>query len=444
MLPVKAFVDFITQNQLFTGDSKLLAAISGGMDSVLMAHLLKAGNYNFDIAHCNFQLRGDEALDDQEFCRNLAKQLGVNFFTVNFDTLTYAGFNKLSIQMAARQLRYQWFEQLRQEHGFDAVTLAHHQNDTVETILLNLTRGTGIAGMHGILPKTGTLARPMLFMDRDEVVKAVMQNNLAYVEDSSNASVKYARNKIRHEVIPILKELNPNLEKTFDRNLRHFRELEQLLQQRLDKVRNDLFVYEDTDIHLSISKLKNLNPAHLFLYGLLQHYGFNEATIDDLLASLDKHSGRVFEGQGYRIILDRDRLILTPMEIETPGQVNIQPNQLEVFYSNYRLTVLHTPLIIRGNPMAVSVDAEKLIYPLTLRGWQQGDFFYPLGMQGSKKVSDFFINQKIPVFTKNKIPLLVNGDGDIIWVCGYRLDERYKVNENTKKVIIFELYNHER
>jgi tRNA(Ile)-lysidine synthase len=440
MLPVKHFTEFINENKLFSPGSKVLAAVSGGMDSVLMAHLLKVAGYDFSIAHCNFQLRGDEAIADQEFCQNLAQQLRVQFHTVNFDTTAYASEKKVSIQMAARDLRYQWFDQLRQQYNYDVIALAHHQNDTIETILLNLTRGTGIAGLHGILPKNGYLVRPLLFLNREEIQKAVEQSKLHYVEDSSNSSVKYARNKLRHEVIPKLKELNPALESTFENNLRHFRDLETLLELRLAELKKELFIYADDDIYLPIDKVKALDPQRLLLYKLLQEYGFNESTIDDLISSLDKHSGRVFESTHYRLILDRDKIILAPRKQEY-SQVTINEFEHEVEYGDYKVTVLHddSPLIIKDNPLAVSMDARLLVYPLTIRPWQQSDFFYPLGMKTKQKLSDFFIQQKMPLHEKSRVPLLVNGNGDILWVAGYRLNEHYKVTKNTKKVTIFEL-----
>lgn len=444
MLPVKQFTQFIEQNSLFSRGSKVLAAVSGGMDSVLMAHLLKAAGYDISIAHCNFQLRGPEAIADQEFCQNLAQQLRVQFHTINFDTAAYAAEKKVSIQMAARDLRYQWFDQLRQQYNYDVydvIALAHHQNDTIETILLNLTRGTGIAGLHGILPKNGYLVRPLLFLSRDEVQQLIQQNKLAYVEDSSNASVKYARNKLRHEVIPKLKELNPALESTFENNLRHFRDLETLLELRLADLKKDLFIYADNDIHLSINAVKSLNPQRLLLFKLLQQYGFNESTVDDITASLDKHSGRSFESGSFRLILDRDKLILTPKNTGQTDPVHLDQSDHEADYGNYKITLLHddSPLIIKNNPLAVSIDTELLVYPLTIRPWQQSDNFYPLGMRTRQKLSDFFIQQKIPVHQKNNVPLLVNGNGDIMWIAGYRLSDKYKVTDNTKKVTIFEI-----
>jgi len=442
MLPAGRFTQFIEQNQLFSRNDKVLAAVSGGMDSVLMARLLKEAGVNFGIAHCNFQLRGDEANADQLFVKELAGQLEVPFYTTNFDTGSYASERKISIQMAARELRYQWFQQISRQNGYACIALAHHQNDAIETILLNLTRGTGIAGMHGILPKNGNLVRPLLFLTRDEIAGIIEKEGIVYVEDSSNSSAKYARNKLRLEVIPKLKELNPALEETFGRNLGRFRNLEILLAEKLNALRKELFERHEHAIHISIDALKKMHPQQFLLFGLLQEYGFNESTVEDIISALDKHPGRVFESENYTIVLDRQKLILSEKQHNEIAPAIIKLRDNETHFGSYRLNILHddSPLIVKDNLMATSVDTEKLIYPLTIRNWQQSDFFHPLGMKTKKKLSDFFIGEKVPLHEKKQVPLLVNGNGDIIWIAGYRLDDRYKVTPKTKKVTIFELY----
>ncbi len=442
MLPVVNFIDFIERNNLFKQGSKILAAVSGGMDSVLMVHLLKSAGFDIGIAHCNFQLRGENSESDQQFCNGLAQQLKVPFHSICFDTVKYASDNKISVQMAARGLRYQWFEQIRQQYGYSFIALAHHQNDAIETILLNLIRGTGIAGLHGILPKSGLLVRPLLFLTRDQIEGIINENELTYVEDSSNSSVKYARNKLRLKVIPLLKELNPGLEHTFEKNLEHFRNLELLLNQRLVDLKASIFIAHNNEFDLPIAALKNLVPQRLLLFKLLQEYGVNETIIDGLILALNKHPGKIFETAEYRLILDRDKLIISKKEEHLIEPVLIYENVQAVKYARFQLTILHddSPLIVKDNLMATAIDTDLLVYPLMMRPWVQGDYFYPLGMNNRKKLSDFFIGQKIPRHHKNDVPLLINGNGDIIWVGGYRLDERYKVTGDTKKVTIFELF----
>ena len=443
MLPVLQFQEFARRNALFSPQNLVLAAVSGGKDSVLLAHLLRSSGFKFAIAHCNFLLRGEESQRDQNFTANLADQLQVPFFLTKFNTENYAAKNSISIQMAARKLRYEWFETLCAEHHFDCIALAHHQNDAVETILLNLTRGTGIAGLHGILPKNGKLVRPMLFLSKENIDKICAEEKLDFVEDSSNISTKYARNKIRLEVVPKLKELNPNLEKTFEQNLERFREFEALLEDQIRQLRNASFIHLKSETRIKISDLKKLQPQKLLLFGLLREFNFSEQVVDDLIGSLEKQPGKVFESVTHQVILDRTEIIIQPKKTPIKEALLIQENQNEIHFQDFKLKLLHddSPLVIKNNPMAASVDAEKIIFPLTLRNWQTGDYFYPLGMQQRQKLSDFFIHQKLPLPEKSKVALLVNGNREIIWVCGLRLDDRYKVRSQTKKVIIFELSN---
>jgi tRNA(Ile)-lysidine synthase len=355
MLPVQNFTNFIDQHRLFERDSKLLVALSGGIDSVALVHLLSAAGYKFDIAHCNFQLRA-EADADQLFCGKLALKYNAVFYNAWFNTQHYADLHKISIQMAARQLRYQWFEQIRQQHHYACIVLAHHQNDTIETIVLNMVRGTGIAGLHGILPKNGHLVRPMLCFTRAEIEQIVTENNLQYVEDSSNASVKYARNKLRHEVVPKLKELNPALERTFENNISHFKELEQLLEIKVDEVRKSLFSRQGIEIHIAIDGIKQLVPQRLLLYKLLQPYGFNETAVDNIISSLGKHAGRKFESfvSGYLLFLDRGKLVLVK-KIDKYAQLFIANSDNALTYGTFNLQIVHNvePLIIKNNPLAL-------------------------------------------------------------------------------------------
>jgi tRNA(Ile)-lysidine synthase len=443
MLPVKQFLEFAEQHALFTTPKKVLAAVSGGKDSVLLAHLLKSCGFDFAIAHCNFQLREAESERDQDFTANLANQLQVPFFLTKFNTTDFAAENHISIQMAARQLRYQWFEKICGEENFEVIALAHHQNDAVETVLLNLTRGTGIAGMHGILPKNGKLVRPMLFLSRENIDRICAEEKLDFVEDSSNASTKYARNKIRMQVVPKLKEINPKLEKTFEQNLERFRQLEQLLEKTLQQFRDASFIRQNSETRIKIADLKNLHPQQLLTFGLLREFNFSEQVVADLILSLDKHSGKIFESPSHKLVLDRTEIIIQSKKTPIKEALLIEENQNEIQFQGFKLKLLHdeSPLIIKNNPMSASVDAAKLVFPLTIRNWQAGDYFFPLGMQHRQKLSDFFVHQKVPLHQKQEILVLVNGNGEIIWLAGYRLDDRYKVQAGTKKVIIFELSN---
>lgn len=434
------FKDFVDKNNLFAGGDKVLLAVSGGKDSVLMAHCFKLAGYNFGIAHCNFALRGDESTRDQNFVKALANDLEVPFYFINFDTLTYAITHKVSIQMAARDLRYHFFEQVRQHQGYQKIALAQHQNDAIETVLINLIRGTGIAGLHGILPNRDYLIRPLLCFTSDEITQIVKQNNFTYVDDSSNASTKYMRNHIRLALIPELKKLNPNLETTFKNNLSYFAQLEDFLMQEVEKTRNQLFVYKNDNISVSINQLKKLAP--IVVYHLLNPFGFNNTTVKNIIEALEKHPGRQFFSARHQLILDRDNVIIQPKLVTPLSQQQINATDSEVFFMDKRFKtniLSHIPDNLKTNLTTLMADADKLIYPLTLRTWQQGDVFIPYGMRGEKKVSDFFINQKLSLFQKAETPILINGNGQIIWICGLRSDDRFKISATTKKIVTLEM-----
>lgn len=442
MLPLANFEAFVAQNQLFDREDKILLAISGGRDSVLMAHLFHDAGFRFALAHVNFQLRGEESDGDESFCRDLALKLEVPFFATRFDTSTYSDNHQLSIQMAARHLRYTWLEQIREAHQYDYIATAHHQNDSVETVLLNLVRGTGVAGLHGILPKRNKIIRPLLCFTRSEIEQAVATANLPYREDSSNSSVKYARNKLRLEVIPKLKELNPSLEETFAANQRRMADLGELLHLQVEALREELMAENTEDqIIISLAKLQALHPLRTLLFELFRPYGFSESVLDDLIKSWQGQSGKLFCSASHQILLDRDQLIISALDNESIPAVQITLGQEEVAWSTERFgiaTLAIADFKLAYDANKVQLDADKLSFPLTLRSWETGDSFQPLGMKGQKKLSDFFVEQKIPLNRKKQIGVLQNSNGDIVCIAGMRIDERYKVSENTKKVFIFE------
>ena len=448
MLPLQSFRAFISRHQLFEPDQKILLAVSGGKDSVLMVHLFKQAGLNFGIAHCNFQLRAEESQRDEAFVRMLAATMEVPFHVTHFSTKAYAKAQRCSTQMAARDLRYAWFEEIRAAEGYEAIAVAHHQNDAVETMLINLTRGTGISGLHGIAPKRDWLIRPLLFLSREAIETLIGKENIGYVEDSSNLSDHYARNKIRMHVIPQLKAINPVLEQTFAQNIQRFQEAETIIQQTVLSLRRKLLEESPTGISIQIDAIKALNPQKLLCYELLKPYNFNESLTLEVLTALDKQTGTSFYSSTHRVTIDRHRLMITPLEgqhttiqagPDTGLNQLIHPAARQVELPMHLLNISYT----EGNSFSrdgkAYVDHELLIYPLVLRSRQPGDVFVPLGMKTHKKLSDFFIDEKVPLPEKDKIPLLINGNGDIIWVAGMRQDNRYKVTATTKKVAIFEL-----
>ncbi|KIO76002.1 tRNA(Ile)-lysidine synthetase [Pedobacter lusitanus] len=435
MLPLQNFLGYIGQNSLFNPDQRILLAVSGGKDSVLMAHLFKLAGFKFGIAHCNFGLRGEESQRDERFVSSLATQLEVPLYVTHFATKTYAAEHRVSTQMAARDLRYHWFEELRQQEAYDYIAVAHHQDDAIETVLLNLVRGTGIAGLHGISSKRDRLIRPLLFLSRADIDEAIQQHNYDFVEDSSNSSTAYARNKLRLGVIPLLKEINPNLEQTFEHNILRFAETEMVLQQHVIQLRKEIFEEKKDGMYLSLNKIKALNPKRLLLFELLKPYGFTETVVEDILNSLSKQSGTSFYSTGHRLTLNRGKLLLTAIEKEGTGLNGIiHPDDKEVIFGNQVFDISYSEQIVfENNPRKAFIDADKLIFPVVIRTWQEGDRFMPIGMRNYKKLSNFFIDEKIPLPQKDSIPILINGNGEVVWVAGLRQDNRYKVTATTKK-----------
>lgn len=452
MLPLsmdylQRFLTFINEQCLFKKSETALLAVSGGKDSMLLLHLFQLSGFEFAVAHCNFQLRGADADADEDLVRKTAEALGKPFYAKRFDTERYANETQVSIQMAARDLRYSWFTQLAQSKQYTCIATAHHQHDLIETLLLNLTRGTGLEGLHGILPRRANLIRPLLFLSKAEVEAAVSAWALPYRDDQSNFSTKYARNKIRLEVIPALKAINPAVEKNLYESSKHFHQSELFIKHTVDQMRRQLFKpYQQETYKIALADLMTLKPLQYLLFELFKPFNFTAPVLDDLIRTwdLDGRTGKCFRSQSHQLHINREQLLLSPLNLDKPLQeLAIHQWGEERVYGNWRLTLsehsLPVPSIPFNSPGSmVALDAAKISFPIRLRSWQIGDVFYPLGMNGKKKLSKFFIGLKIPLEEKKGVPIIENGNGDIIWVAPYRLDDRYKIGKNTKKVATFE------
>ena len=427
---------FIIEKELLERNDKILLAVSGGKDSMLMARLFHDLEMNCIIAHCNFQLRGEESDKDEALVVGYAKELGYPVFVKKFDTEDYATQHKVSIQMAARELRYQWFEELRTEEACQKIAIAQHANDHLETMLFNLTRSTGIQGLLGIQAKRGPIIRPILFLSASEVAAEVQNLQVPYRDDQSNFSTKYARNKIRLEIIPKFKEIQPDFESILEQNIKHFEESQRFIQNQVDAIRKLMFQNEGTQIKIKLEAMQGHASDPFLIFELFKPYNFQRNVTDDLITVLDKGMGQIFESSSHELLLDRNMLILREKVIDSPVAITIESRNTKVNYNHKSFYIVESQgTEIERDENQVQVDADLIKFPLVLRPWQIGDTFKPLGMEGSKKVSDYFIQKKLNRFQKEDVPILVNGDGQTIWIVDMRLDNRFKVTENTKKVL---------
>ncbi len=427
---------YIENKQLFAKENKVLLAVSGGKDSMLMARLFHDMGQSCIIAHCNFQLRGQESDKDEELVRQYASELGFPVFVKRFETEKFAIINKVSIQMAARELRYDWFEELRNNQYCDVIAIAQHANDHLETMLLNLTRSTGIQGLTGIQPKRGKLIRPLLFLNSEDIAKEVAKLNVPYRDDQSNFSTKYARNKIRLEIIPKFKEIQPDFESILEQNIQHFNESHQFIKKQVDAIRKSLFLEDKGTVKIKVDSIKPYIKDHYLLFELFKPYQFQRNVLEDLSSVIDNPMGQVFESDTHKLLLDRLYLILQKKGKDEFTEITVDNINTVVNLDSKSFSMNEEKNAeLNSDKFSVKVDFEKLVFPLVLRPWKIGDTFKPLGMEGSKKLSDFFIQHKLSRFEKDAVPILVNANGEVIWIVGMRLDNRYKVTENTKKVL---------
>jgi tRNA(Ile)-lysidine synthase len=441
---LERFREYIEQHNLFSAEDTILLAVSGGIDSMVMAELFHRSGYKFAIAHCNFGLRGSESNQDEAFVASLAESFGVKFYVKHFKTREYAGFNKISVQMAARTLRYEWFEELLESEGFSALATAHHLDDQIETFFINALRGTGISGLHGILPTRINIVHPMMFAFRRQIEDFASDEAISFREDSSNRTTKYVRNKIRHDLIPILAEINLDFRKTLTSTIERIRDAELILRNSIDKISSEIITENDDVVKLNISLLKQYEPVDLYLYELLQPYNFNRSVCEEIADSLNDISGKQFFSPTHRLLKDRETLIITETGQDDPDSI------AETFIDELTEEItkpVHLRVTRIGNSPDLKVpktgsiallDVSKLKFPLKLRKWKEGDSFIPYGMNNSKKLSDFFIDNKFSIVEKENAWLLISGNS-IAWLIGHRIANPFRISNDTSEILKIEL-----
>ena len=474
---LQKFQQYIAQENLFSAKDTLLLAVSGGIDSVVLCELCHQAGYDFVIAHCNFQLRAGESERDGQFVRQLGVKYGKQVLVKRFETEAYANANKVSIQVAARELRYAWFFSIARslESGVDSpdsigssqspgntealsdhspltthdsplttdasrrtshVLTAHHLDDNIETLLMNFFKGTGIAGLRGMLPKQGKIIRPLLFAGKEAIKAFAAEQQLLWVEDSSNQSDKYARNYFRNQLIPLVKNIYPEAENNLTHNLQRFKEIELLYRQSIDQHKKKLLEHRGNELHIPVLKLQKTSPLHSVLYEIIKDFGFGPAQVVEAVALLHSETGKYIQSATHRIIKNRSWLIISPVKTTEADNILVEgPGLVELVIGNLEL-VLHDklPKQIPGAGNEALLDAGEIGFPLLLRKWKTGDYFYPLGMRKKKKLSRFFIDQKLSKTAKENIWVLESGK-KIIWVVGHRIDDRFKITPQTKTTL---------
>jgi len=427
---------YIINENLFSKDHNLLLAISGGADSVSLFFALKELGYYIELAHCNFNLRAEESDEDERFVKQLAARYGIRCHVKSFETQNYANEQKISIQMAARKLRYKWFNELLERNKLDFIITAHHQDDNVETFFINLIRGTGISGFCGIKAKNKKIIRPLLKVRRGEIEQYLNQKNIKYRIDSSNTDVKYLRNKIRYQLIPLLKEINPSIQQTIIDEMSILDDTNKVFQQQIDTIRDRLLIEKDSVYRINISELIKLEYLRIVLFEILAPFGFSE--VDKIIKAINSQSGKQFFSKTYHLIIDREEVIISLLEKNQEEGVDIFESEAEISKPLSMKFTVSADCSLDKSASIAKLDFEKLSFPLRLRRWKNGDKFKPLGMRNFKKLSNFFTDEKYSLLDKKNQWILCSGD-DIIWIVGNRIDDRYKLEKHTKKAYIAEL-----
>jgi tRNA(Ile)-lysidine synthase len=429
--------NYIKEKQLMPEQGKIIVALSGGADSVALVYLLAELNYPLIAAHCNFHLRDAESDRDEAFVRALTERMGVECRVISFDTKEYAATHGYSIEMAARELRYDWFERLRQETGAVAVAVAHHSDDSVETVLLNLMRGTGIQGLTGIAPRRDVVVRPLLCLSRADILNYLQEKGADYVTDSTNLEDEYTRNKIRLDLLPLMRQINPSVSEAILRTADNLRELAEWSSQWLKNAKESVI----TEGRMDIERLLSSPMPRMLLYEILQERGFNRPQCEQVWEALPGISGKVFFSKSHRLIKDRAYLYVEPLTDSSFDPIEIEKGCDKVVHPinrNVSLTLQEVEITPQWQlPKAldhVALDAEKLKYPLVWRSWRSGDWFHPFGMKGKKLLSNYMTDKKYTLSQKERMTVLCSGE-DIVWLVGERPDNRYRITEQSKKAL---------
>lgn len=442
---LEEFRKYIDENNLISQSDRVLLAVSGGIDSMVMAHMFLAIKTDFGIAHCNFSLRGKESDKDEDFVKQFAESHGIPFFSERFDTSGFASEKGISIQMAARDLRYRWFEEICLRNNYSLVSVAHNLNDNVETFLINLSRGTGIAGLNGMKSKNKKIIRPLLFATRKAIIDYSNQNHVDYREDKSNAETKYTRNKIRHVIIPGFKEINPSFETTITETAERLNEINEIITAHISGVRDKICIIRDDTIAFKINALQGLTPKLTLLFELFRPYGIGKGQMDDLLKLIKGKTGSQLITPGYRLINNRKEILVSKREVFSENYFEISSAEdFSKFSENISAEIkpINKDFSIPSSSNIACLDADKLSYPMVIRKWKHGDSFYPLGMKQKKKLSDYFVDNKYSFFRKEHSRIL-ESEGKIVWILNDRIDNRFKILPSTQNALIIEVQNPE-